>query len=127
MRIHETKQTLLTSLTECEDDIKDRSAKKVGGDQPVDPRLPSMGAKSLCIPFEQPAGEHAILEGKTMCVACGKPAKVTRDARLAFERSSHFVELDTVRTIILVTRPLAITFELLSLQFVTSQKGVVVS
>jgi prolyl-tRNA synthetase len=45
-------------LTEkCEDQIKDLSARKDSGDDtPEDAKAPSMGAKSLCIPFEQPAG-----------------------------------------------------------------------
>ena len=40
---------------ECEDSIKDLSARReVEDDTPQDERAPSMGAKSLCIPFEQP-------------------------------------------------------------------------
>ena len=39
---------------DCEDDIKDSSAKKDDGEEEVDEKAPSMGAKSLCIPFEQP-------------------------------------------------------------------------
>lgn len=35
-----------------------------------------MGAKSLCIPFEQPTGEHALVPGKTKCTQCGLDAKV---------------------------------------------------
>lgn len=35
-----------------------------------------MGAKSLCIPFEQPKGEHALVPGKTKCTQCGLDAKV---------------------------------------------------
>ena len=43
-------------LTEkCEDKIKDLSARKqVDDGTPEDEKAPSMGAKSLCIPFEQP-------------------------------------------------------------------------
>lgn len=43
---------------ECEDQIKELSARKdVGADDaPEDAKAPSMGAKSLCIPFEQPTG-----------------------------------------------------------------------
>lgn len=54
--------------TPCEDDIKDRSAKASA--EAVDEKAPSMGAKTLCIPFEQPgdATQHT-------CVGCGKPAK----------------------------------------------------
>lgn len=53
-------------LTEkCEDEIKDLSARKdVGDDTPDDAKAPSMGAKSLCIPFEQPEG---IVKGETKC------------------------------------------------------------
>ncbi|KAI4228639.1 MAG: hypothetical protein L6R36_001495 [Xanthoria steineri] len=49
----------------CEDEIKDMSAKKAaeGSDEPEDAKAPSMGAKSLCIPFEQPP--EGIEEGKT--------------------------------------------------------------
>lgn len=40
---------------ECEDEIKDMSARRdEGDDTPQDEKAPSMGAKSLCIPFEQP-------------------------------------------------------------------------
>ena len=35
----------------CEDEIKDMSKK----DESLEPGAPSMGAKSLCIPFTQPA------------------------------------------------------------------------
>ncbi|OKL64236.1 putative proline--tRNA ligase [Talaromyces atroroseus] len=48
---------------ECEDQIKDLSARKAEEDLdvPQDARAPSMGAKSLCIPFEQPEGiEHGV-------------------------------------------------------------------
>ena len=49
-------------LTEaCEDEIKDLSVRK---DEDVDERAPSMGAKSLCIPFDQPEG---IIKGETKC------------------------------------------------------------
>jgi prolyl-tRNA synthetase len=53
-------------LTEkCEDEVKDLSARKeVGEDTPEDAKAPSMGAKSLCIPFEQPEG---IVKGETKC------------------------------------------------------------
>ncbi|KAE8380134.1 hypothetical protein BDV26DRAFT_290695 [Aspergillus bertholletiae] len=55
-------------LTEdCEDQIKEMSARKAEEDSgvPQDARAPSMGAKSLCIPFEQPEG---IVAGETKCV-----------------------------------------------------------
>ena len=53
-------------LTEkCEDEIKDLSARKeVGDETPEDAKAPSMGAKSLCIPFKQPEG---IVTGETKC------------------------------------------------------------
>ncbi|OJJ51187.1 hypothetical protein ASPZODRAFT_12025 [Penicilliopsis zonata CBS 506.65] len=52
---------------ECEDQIKELSARKAeeDSDEPEDARAPSMGAKSLCIPFEQPEG---IEPGVTKCV-----------------------------------------------------------
>lgn len=55
---------------DCEDDIKERSAHKPADGTTQDSRAPSMGAKTLCIPFEQPAK----CEGKA-CIGCGKPAK----------------------------------------------------
>jgi prolyl-tRNA synthetase len=54
-------------LTEdCEDQIKKLSARKAEEQSgvPQDERAPSMGAKSLCIPFEQPEG---IEKGVTEC------------------------------------------------------------
>lgn len=54
----------------CEDAIKDRSTRKVTEGQEVDAKALSMGAKSLCIPFEQPSS----CTDKT-CVGCDKPAK----------------------------------------------------
>ncbi|KAI3406608.1 hypothetical protein KGF56_000740 [Candida oxycetoniae] len=55
---------------DCEDDIKDASAKNDDGeDVDVDEKAPSMGAKSLCIPFEQPK-----LKENQKCVRCDKPA-----------------------------------------------------
>ncbi|KAF1990780.1 prolyl-tRNA synthetase-like protein [Aulographum hederae CBS 113979] len=50
---------------DCEDEIKKMSARTSEGDSAAeDARAPSMGAKSLCIPFEQPDG---IKEGETKC------------------------------------------------------------
>lgn len=51
---------------ECEDQIKDLSARKAEEQSgvPQDERAPSMGAKSLCIPFAQPEG---IEKGTTKC------------------------------------------------------------
>ncbi|QIW98554.1 hypothetical protein AMS68_004072 [Peltaster fructicola] len=58
---------------ECEDEIKKDSAGNVEG-QEVDARAPSMGAKSLCIPAEQP---EDIKEG-THCInpKCNNGAKM---------------------------------------------------
>lgn len=57
-------------VPECEDEIKDASAKKdTGEDEEFDERAPSMGAKSLCIPNDQPA----LKEGQK-CVRCDKNA-----------------------------------------------------
>ncbi|KAK9448706.1 uncharacterized protein V1518DRAFT_417979 [Limtongia smithiae] len=55
---------------ECEDEIKDKSARQ-DTDEVEDERAPSMGAKSLCIPFEQPEG---IVKGETKCASCGMDA-----------------------------------------------------
>ena len=60
----------------CEDAIKDRSARQVeeSADEPVDERAPSMGAKSLCIPLDQP--ESADEVAKRPCIGgCGMQAK----------------------------------------------------
>ncbi|PGH13262.1 proline-tRNA ligase [Polytolypa hystricis UAMH7299] len=61
---------------ECEDEIKDMSARKAEEEtgEPEDAKAPSMGAKSLCIPFEQPEG---IEKGVTKCTNpnCGKLAE----------------------------------------------------
>lgn len=59
----------------CEDEVKAKSARTALGDGVAeDKQAPAMGAKSLCIPFEQPAG---IEEGKTKCINpdCTTPAK----------------------------------------------------
>lgn len=61
--------------SECEDNVKDDSKGRVDADAPEDSRAPSMGAKSLCIPFEQPDGEHKLVAGVTKCVKCGEDAK----------------------------------------------------
>ena len=52
---------------ECEETIKDLSK----GDADLNPGAPSMGAKSLCIPFAQPAS----IEPSTKCVKPGCSAK----------------------------------------------------
>ena len=59
--------------SECEDEIKERSGRKeLAEGEEQDDRAPSMGAKSLCIPFEQPAEGVKGLQ----CIQCGKEAKV---------------------------------------------------
>ncbi|KAG1147035.1 hypothetical protein G6F37_004337 [Rhizopus arrhizus] len=59
---------------ECEDDIKERSARVANEGEEEDERAPSMGAKSLCNPFQQPT-EDPIVPGVTKCVACDHDAK----------------------------------------------------
>ncbi|EMC91721.1 hypothetical protein BAUCODRAFT_79549 [Baudoinia panamericana UAMH 10762] len=58
---------------DCEDEIKKDSSGNVEG-QEVDVRAPSMGAKSLCIPDEQPEE----IKAGTKCInpKCGKDAKM---------------------------------------------------
>lgn len=56
----------------CEDQIKDRSARIALAGEAQDERAPSMGAKSLCIPFDQTP--YPAIEGH-VCPQCGKPAK----------------------------------------------------
>jgi len=85
----------------CEEDIKARSARQYGPSagpdvcarstwltaglqprwplarlrrtttEPVDEKAPSMGAKTLCIPFKQPDVDISTCK----CIGCGKPAK----------------------------------------------------
>lgn len=62
-------------VEECEEEIKEDSKGRVDEDSPEDSRAPSMGAKSLCIPFEQPTGKDAFQQGVTKCVKCGENAK----------------------------------------------------
>ncbi|TIA93804.1 hypothetical protein E3P81_00637 [Wallemia ichthyophaga] len=57
---------------ECEKDIKERTEKASDGEK--DEKQPSQGAKSLCIPNDQDRFGK-IEHGKTLCVACKKPAK----------------------------------------------------
>ncbi|KAG0232285.1 ribose-phosphate pyrophosphokinase 1 [Actinomortierella wolfii] len=58
----------------CETEIKARS--KAQSAEVLDEKAPSMGAKSLCIPFDQPQDEDKkIKAGETKCVNCGKDAK----------------------------------------------------
>ena len=71
-------------LTEkCEDEIKDLSTRKEENDDtPQDERAPSMGAKSLCIPFDQPEG---VVKGETAC--CNPQCKNKAEAWCLFGRS----------------------------------------
>ena len=53
-------------VMECEEDIKDSSAKRDDGEEfEADEKAPSMGAKTLCIPFEQPQ-----LKKGQKCIKC---------------------------------------------------------
>ncbi|OMJ24411.1 putative proline-tRNA ligase [Smittium culicis] len=63
------------NTTECEDEIKERSSRAELGDEPQDEKAPSMGAKSLCIPFLQPTNPP-IEQGVTKCIQCDKHATV---------------------------------------------------
>ena len=56
----------------CEDAIKERSARVAGDDEPEDERAPSMGAKSLCIPFDQ--AQFPDIKG-LKCPQCSADAK----------------------------------------------------
>ncbi|RIA85828.1 hypothetical protein C1645_797572 [Glomus cerebriforme] len=58
----------------CEDEIKEKSARHITEQEAEDEKAPSMGAKSLCIPFEQP-DDPPIIPGETKCVSCGTLAK----------------------------------------------------
>ncbi|EJS43489.1 YHR020W [Saccharomyces arboricola H-6] len=57
-------------VMECEEDIKESSAKKDDGEEfEEDDKAPSMGAKSLCIPFNQP-----VLNEGQRCIKCERTA-----------------------------------------------------
>ncbi|CAI4039399.1 hypothetical protein SMKI_08G0620 [Saccharomyces mikatae IFO 1815] len=57
-------------VMECEEDIKESSAKKDDGEEfEEDDKSPSMGAKSLCIPFNQP-----VLNEGQKCIKCERTA-----------------------------------------------------
>ncbi|KAH3900439.1 probable Putative proline--tRNA ligase YHR020W [Saccharomycodes ludwigii] len=57
-------------VEECEEDIKNSSAQKDDGEEfEQDEKSPSMGAKSLCIPFDQPE-----LKPNQKCVKCHRKA-----------------------------------------------------
>lgn len=58
---------------QCEDEIKEKTARQGTEEsrtEAVDEKAPSMGAKSLCIPFEQPK-----LEKDAKCIGCGQKAE----------------------------------------------------
>ncbi|KAJ2342620.1 hypothetical protein IWW50_006282, partial [Coemansia erecta] len=59
---------------QCEDQIKKRSTRDVMADEPENEREPSMGAKSLCLPYKQPENPP-IVPGQTKCIQCGENAK----------------------------------------------------
>jgi prolyl-tRNA synthetase len=50
-----------------------------------------MGAKSLCIPFDQPQGEDKIVPGVTKCVRCGENAKVSTHKLLRKKSISNVI------------------------------------
>ncbi|KAG0273320.1 hypothetical protein BGZ95_010867 [Linnemannia exigua] len=59
----------------CEEEIKEKSARTgLATEEAQDDKAPSMGAKSLCIPLEQPQ-DKPIVAGETKCASCGKDAK----------------------------------------------------
>ncbi len=63
-------------VPECEDRIKDLTSGRTdeAADTPDGQKAPSMGMKSLCIPFEQPEG---LVKGETKCLnpECGRLAE----------------------------------------------------
>ncbi|EMR11272.1 proline-tRNA ligase [Pneumocystis murina B123] len=56
-------------ISSCEEKIRQRSSNESNIELDEEETLLSMGAKSLCIPLEQPSGEY-LLKGITRCVAC---------------------------------------------------------
>eukprot|EP00158_Paraphelidium_tribonemae_P005944 Partr_v1_DN27597_c0_g1_i1_m30350 putative synthetase len=58
----------------CEESIKERST-RTNTDEAQDDKAPSMGAKSLCIPLEQPSEPARKLNADSKCCNCGKVAK----------------------------------------------------
>ncbi|CAO1620020.1 unnamed protein product [Sympodiomycopsis kandeliae] len=59
-------------VEECEDAIKERSARSAEEGEEQDEKAPSMGAKSLCIPFDQE--QFGDIKG-LKCPQCGTDAK----------------------------------------------------
>lgn len=61
--------------SDCEDEIKEKSSRSgLAATEVQDEKAPSMGAKSLCIPMEQPVHKK-LIKGETKCVSCGKDAR----------------------------------------------------
>ncbi|XP_046400406.1 bifunctional glutamate/proline--tRNA ligase isoform X2 [Ischnura elegans] len=58
---------------DCEDKIKQNSARDDSGQEAAESGAPSMGAKSLCIPFDQPS--EIKVEDKCINPSCSKPPK----------------------------------------------------
>ncbi|RMD42709.1 hypothetical protein DV735_g2437, partial [Chaetothyriales sp. CBS 134920] len=82
---------------ECEDQIKDQSARKAEEQLgvPQDERAPSMGAKSLCIPFDQPEG---IEKGSAGAGTAGDPAEASASPWRSKSLTASFVALRAVTT-----------------------------
>lgn len=63
-------------VPECEDKVKELTTGRSDepSDTPESQRAPSMGMKSLCVPFEQPEG---LVKGETKCLnpECTRPAE----------------------------------------------------
>ncbi|KTW27143.1 proline-tRNA ligase [Pneumocystis jirovecii RU7] len=57
----------------CEEEIRKNSTSESSTGS-EDENMLAMGAKSLCIPLEQPTGEHLLKEGVIHCTACGELA-----------------------------------------------------
>lgn len=61
--------------SDCEDEIKEKSSRSgLAATEAQDEKAPSMGAKSLCIPMEQPVHKK-LIQGETKCVSCGNDAR----------------------------------------------------
>ncbi|QSL64261.1 hypothetical protein MERGE_000417 [Pneumocystis wakefieldiae] len=62
-------------VSTCEEEIRKKSSNESNIESEEESLL-TMGAKSLCIPLEQPSGEHLLKEGITRCIACDNFAKI---------------------------------------------------
>ncbi|KAI8621917.1 hypothetical protein BC830DRAFT_1092162 [Chytriomyces sp. MP71] len=72
VKILDAKNMILAPWCErvaCEKEVKERSQRIALAGEDADEKAPSMGAKTLCIPFEQPT-DKPIIPGKTKCFAC---------------------------------------------------------